>query len=400
MHQRLACATRSGSLSPTQRHVADTPTVLTVFGTRPEVIKLAPVLRALARDARLRPVQVSTGQQADLTPVFTRGLGVEVHDDLDVMVAGQPLARLLAAVVAGLEPVLRRHAPAAVLVQGDTVSALGGALAAALQQVPVVHVEAGLRTGDPHRPFPEEHCRRLVAPLAALHCAPTEGNRAALIAEGIDTRRIEVTGNPVVDAVQSLARAAAPSPETVAALDWVAESRLVLVTAHRRENFGARLRGYLEVLRTFAQAHPEVRLVVPVHPNPEAGTPIREALGDVASVRLLPPLDYPSFVALLARAWLVVSDSGGLHEEAATLGRPLVVMREVTERPEALASGTARLAPTPADLARVLADTAADDAWCRAAASASNPFGDGRSGARIAQAVARLVLDGPGEGTA
>lgn len=374
--------------------MAQTSTVLTVFGTRPEVIKLAPVLRALASEKRLRLVQVCTGQQGDLTPAFIESFDVFVDHDLRVMLAGQPLNALLSSVVAGLDPLIERYAPRAVIVQGDTVSALGAALAARLRQVPVVHVEAGLRTGDVDRPFPEESARRMISIIADLHCAPTERNRQQLLAEGVGADAIVVTGNPVVDAVGQLVSQVVLSPLARETLEWAAGGRLVLVTAHRRENFGPRLRGYLEVLRAFGEAHDDVRLAVPVHPNPAAGAAVREVFGNAGNARLLPPLDYADFIGLLLKAWLVVSDSGGLQEEAATLGKPLVVIRELTERPEAIAAGVARLAPQPEDLARVLEAAASDDTWHRAAAVAQNPFGHGDSGARIADAVTRWLFGG------
>ncbi len=362
-------------------------TVLTVLGTRPEVIKLAPVLSALAGVAGLRSVLVSTGQQADLLPPVLALFGLRPGHDLALMRPGQTPAEFTSRALAALEPVLAAETPGLVLVQGDTSTALAGALAAFYRGIDVGHVEAGLRSGDPRRPFPEEMNRRLITRLAALHFAPTHGNREALLAEGVPGGAVWVTGNPVVDALRGVLARGAVSPALAGLLARTEGRRRLLVTTHRRESFGGVMAGNLRVLAGFVAARPDVELLFPVHPNPQARGPAEELLGGRERVHLLPPLDYPDFVGLLGRCWLAVSDSGGVQEEAPALGVPLLVLRDVTERPEAVACGAARLAGGPERLRALLAEADASSAGGRPAC----PFGDGASGPRIAGLVARFL---------
>lgn len=364
-------------------------TVLTVFGTRPEVIKLAPVLRQLdLYPAEFRSVVVSSGQHTDLLAPFVKLFGLKVDRDLKVMRAGQPLNLLLARILTELDGVLENVRPGLILVQGDTTTALAGALAGFHRGIPVGHVEAGLRTGDPLTPFPEETNRRLISRLAALHFAATPRNRAALIREGVPEGRVFVTGNTVVDALQYMGTVLTPSDRVTSLLDSLAGKRIVTLTTHRRESFGDTLAGNLRVLREFVASQPDVVLVFPVHPNPTVRAAARELLGDADRVLLTDPLDYPDFIALLSASWLIVSDSGGVQEEAPSLGRPLIVLREQTERPEAVEAGFAKLAGTPERLAELLADANADPAPRRRAGR--NPFGDGDAGQQIVQAVRRF----------
>ncbi len=365
--------------------------ILTVFGTRPEIIKLMPVLRALESDPGLRVIRLSTGQQADLAPPFLRGFGLDIDESLDLMIANQSLNALLANLISAIDQVIERHRPSAVIVQGDTTSALAGALSARFRAVPVIHIEAGLRTGDIDSPFPEESNRRLISQVSSLHLAATPGNVATLLSEGIAETNIFLTGNPVVDAIQSIATNAVPTAEFRSFLERLDGKRIVALTAHRRENFGARLDGYLRVIRDFIATHDDTVLVFPVHPNPEVQRSTSKLLGDCERVSLIEPLAYTDFFCLLKAAWLVLSDSGGIQEEVVTLGKPLLVLREQTERPEAIASGTARLARTPEELVRELETAAAPDSWCTRVTAAENPFGDGRSGARIARAISAFV---------
>ncbi len=373
--------------------MVDGATVLAVFGTRPEVIKLVPVFRALQHDPRIRLLCVSTGQQADLLPGFITDFRVSLAHDLGLMFAGQSLNDLLAHIVSGVDPLIERYTPDAVLIQGDTISALGGALTGRLRQVPVVHVEAGLRTGDPDSPFPEETCRRLISHVAALHCAPTEGNRCTLRNEGIDESAIIVTGNPVVDAVRALSVESPISSEIRAILDTIEGRRLIALTMHRRENFGPRIRGYLGIIRTFVEQNDDVCVVFPVHPNPGVQAVAQELFEGVTRIRLTRPLGYTDFIHLVTHAWLVVSDSGGVQEEVASLGKPMLIVRAVTERPEIVEAGMARLAETPQHLGEALRDARAPDAWCTQVKATQNPFGDGQSGARIAAAIADFLFE-------
>jgi UDP-N-acetylglucosamine 2-epimerase (non-hydrolysing) len=367
--------------------------VLTLFGTRPEIIKLAPVIRRLEGHAPpFATVNVSSSQHTDLLAPFVRLFGVRVDHDLRVMQPGQSLNELCSRLLAALQPLLADEKPDLILVQGDTTTALAGALAGFHQRIPVGHVEAGLRSGDPASPFPEEMSRRLITQLAAYHFAATARNRATLLAEGVPAERVFLTGNPVVDSLQTILREGAVTPLLNELLRSTEGLRRVVLTTHRRESFGGVMADNLVVLRRFVEAHADVVLIFPVHPNPAVRAAARQALSDHPRVRLLDPLGYEDFIGLLAWAWLIVSDSGGVQEEAPTLGRPLVVLRANTERPEAVESGVARLAGgDPAVLARLLEDAYVDSTWERRVRSVENPFGRGDSGERIVQAIETVL---------
>jgi UDP-N-acetylglucosamine 2-epimerase (non-hydrolysing) len=367
--------------------------VMSVLGTRPEVIKLAPVLRALRdRPERFRTIAVNTSQHLDLVEPIRRLLGVAFDIDLDVMRPGQGLNQLCARIMAALDPVLVAEAPQVVLVQGDTTSALAGALAARYRRIPVAHVEAGLRTDDPDRPFPEEMNRRLITRLASLHFAATRHNVRTLLAEGVPEESIVLTGNPVVDALIDITERSCPSQRVTELLSELGDRRLIVLTTHRRENFGAAMRGHLEVLRRFVERHEDIVLVFPVHPNPAVRKAAFEVLHAAPRVWLVQPLDHAEFVYLLMRAWLIVSDSGGVQEEAPSLGKPLLVLREHTERPEAVECGIARLVgESPARLAKALDEIEGAYSWLRHAGRAENPFGRGDAGPRIAAALASFL---------
>lgn len=365
--------------------------IVAVFGTRPEIVKLAPVFHALADDPRIHTKLVSTGQQRDLLPVFLDDFGIHIDESLATMVPGRSLNESLAAMIGALDGVLARTTANVVVVQGDTSTALAGALAARFRGVPVAHVEAGLRTGNPDRPFPEESNRALISRIATLHFAPTTGNRDTLIAEGIPDGSIIVSGNPVIDALIAI-QATAPASERVAGLlKRFHGKKLIVLTVHRRENFGPRLDAYLTVIREFLDRHPECALVAPVHPNPMARDPVVAGLGGSDRVALIEPLPYADFIGLLRQAWLVLSDSGGIQEEVVTLGTPLLILRTETERPEALASGTARMAPGAAELSAELSAAVAPGSWLVKVSAHDNPFGDGHSGPRIATALSEFA---------
>lgn len=362
--------------------------IVCLFGTRPEIIKLAPVLRALeGRSDRFELLRVASSQHVTLLHPFARHFGIRIDRDLDVMRDAQTPAQVASKVLEGFEPILEDFRPDLVLVQGDTTTAMAGALASFLHGTAVGHVEAGLRSGDPTSPFPEETNRTLITRLASLHFAATPHNVATLVGEGIDRVRIALTGNPIVDALRSSLANDEPGAELQKRLDAI-DQKLLVLTTHRRESFGDTMAGNLEVLRQFVESHADVALAFPVHPNPEVLEPTRRILGGVERVHLLDPLGYRDFIALLQRAWLIVSDSGGVQEEAPTLGKALLVLRENTERPEAIESGVARLVGgSPQTLATMLSELYTDDSWMRRVGEIPNPFGEGDAGERIADAI-------------
>jgi UDP-N-acetylglucosamine 2-epimerase (non-hydrolysing) len=353
--------------------------VLTVVGTRPEAIKMAPVVSELARRAGMESRLLVTAQHREMLDQVLNVFQIEPDYDLGVMRPDQSPTDVLTAVLAGLQPVLAKFAPDWVLVQGDTTTVLAAALGATYVGSRVGHVEAGLRTYDRQNPFPEELNRVLTDHASDLHFAPTESARRALLREGIASGRIHVTGNPVVDSLQFIARQASGRHR----LAPPSGKRLILVTAHRRENHGEPLQNILAALRQLA-ARPDVHLVYPVHRNPNVWAPVHAALAGVPNVTLVEPLDYLDFVHLMARAYLILTDSGGIQEEAPSLGVPVLVMRMLTERPEAVEAGVARLVGTDCDLIVIEATRLLDDPAAHAAmTSAVNPFGDGRAARRI-----------------
>jgi len=363
-----------------------------VIGTRPEAIKMAPVVRALrARPGRFEALLVSTGQHREMLRQVLEAFDLRPDADLDVMKPGQDLFDVTAASLLGMRDVLRSARPHAVLVQGDTTTAMAAALAAFYERIPCGHVEAGLRTGNRLLPFPEEMNRLLADRLAGVHFAPTQGAADALIAEGVDRAGIHVTGNTVVDALlwvrQRLRERPVPLPVPEAELQG---RRLVLVTGHRRESFGETFRGICRAILRVVRAHPDVVVVYPVHLNPSVDGPVRELLGREPRVVLAPPVGYLQFVSLLDRAHLVLTDSGGVQEEAPSFAKPVLVMRDVTERPEGVQAGVARLVGTSeegifAGTSELLDDAEAYGRMARGA----NPYGDGRAAERIADILER-----------
>ena len=366
--------------------------ILTIFGTRPEAIKLFPLLHALDGDTRfVSRVCVSAQHRALLDSVLTLANIVPDHD-LDLMRPDQSLDALTAALLTGLGAVMDAEKPDWVVVQGDTATAMCGALAAYYRKIPVAHVEAGLRSGNIHHPWPEEVNRKIIGTIAALHCAPTETAAAALLAENVTRETVHVTGNTVIDALHWVTARIAAEPGLATGLAGVearfAGKRIVGVTSHRRENFGGGLEGIAEAVRRLA-ARPDVALIFPVHPNPNVRAVMNAALAGLANVALIEPLDYPDFARLLDICELMLTDSGGVQEEAPALGKPVLVMRETTERPEGVAAGTAKLVGTDADVIVHEANHLLDDPVAYAAmARAHNPFGDGRAAARIVELLA------------
>lgn len=359
-----------------------------VVGTRPEAIKLAPLVRALREAPGAEPVLVSTGQHRQMLDQALRVFGLAPDVDLGVMTPGQTLEALTARTVEGMRDWLASARPARVVVQGDTTTAFAAALAAFYARIPVAHVEAGLRSGDRGAPFPEEVNRRLVDQLSDQLFAPTANARRLLLREGFDPGSVHETGNTVVDALLWAreilrTRNVAVSGPTRAELG---SRRLVLVTAHRRESFGPGVESICRAVVRIVRAVPDAEVVYPVHLNPNVDGPVRRILGGEPRIRLLPPVDYLSFVALLDACRLVLTDSGGVQEEAPTFGKPILVMREVTERPEGVAAGVAKLVGT--DEARIAAEAVRlleDEAAWRAMATGANPYGDGAAAVRIAR---------------
>lgn len=360
-------------------------TILCIVGTRPEAIKLAPVIRALRADPASADVRVClTAQHRDLVDDVLRHFAINADLDLDVMRPDQSLPELTSSLFRSLDHAIARERPDWIVVQGDTTSAMAAAIVGHGRGASVAHVEAGLRTFDSSDPFPEEINRTLIARASTLHCAPTETSRANLIAEGVAADAIYVTGNPGIDALHwTLRQTAAVKPPVKPAGPT---ARTILVTLHRREAFGAPLDGMCAAIADIAQrAAGRARIVWPVHPNPNVSAPVRSRLTGVPHVHVIDPLPYPDAVALLATCDLVLTDSGGLQEEAPALGKPVLVLRERTERPEGVLAGTAALVGR--DPARIIAATMQlldDDAAYARMANQVSPYGDGHSGERIA----------------
>lgn len=380
--------------------------VVTILGTRPEAVKLAPIILGLRRHPdRLTSLVCITGQHRQMLDQGLALFDIQPDVDLAVMAPGQTLPDLTARIVVQAAAALTRLRPDLVLVQGDTTTVMAAALAAFYQQIPVGHVEAGLRSYDRYSPFPEEINRRLTGVLSTYHFAPTERARQALLREGTPDSQIVVTGNPVIDALQLIRRRPRP-PQAQAILEQAGvlngqARRLILVTAHRRENFGPRLESICQGLATLAARNEDVVVVYPVHLNPQVEEIVYARLGGCERVLLLKPLAYDVMTHLMEAAYLVLTDSGGLQEEAPALGKPVLVLRTETERPEGVAAGTARLIGPwaegiVAETERLLRDP---QAYANMA-QATSPYGDGRAAERIVDFVLRLATERPVETSA
>ncbi|WNO53011.1 non-hydrolyzing UDP-N-acetylglucosamine 2-epimerase [Stakelama saccharophila] len=370
--------------------------VLVVFGTRPEAIKLFPVVHALNATAGLKVTTCVTAQHRSLLDQVLTIAGIEPDMDLNVMQPGQSLDSLTARLLTGIGQAMDRTRPDRVVVQGDTATAMVGALCAYYRKIPVSHVEAGLRSHDIYHPWPEEVNRKIIGAIADQHFAPTESASANLIAEAVAPARIHVTGNTVIDALHATLARISESPALAQGLDAIAErfrnKRIVLVTTHRRENFGD---GMEEIARAIADIAdlPDTAVLFPMHPNPGVVSVMDARLGARNNIARIDPLDYPHFIRALDLAHVVLTDSGGVQEEAPALGKPVLVMRETTERPEGVESGTAKLVGT--DAARIVSEISTllrDKQAYSAMARAHNPFGDGQA----AQRIARVVANGSG----
>lgn len=367
--------------------------VLTVFGTRPEAIKMAPLVQALSQDPAFESRLCVTAQHREMLDQVLRLFKLEPDYDLNIMRPEQGLTEITCRILEGVKTVLLDFRPDIVLVHGDTTTTLAASLAAFYQQIPVGHVEAGLRTGDLASPWPEEGNRKLTGHLARLHFTPTTRSRQNLLQENLPDARIVVTGNTVIDALLWVrdrvlddsnlnAQLAARYPF----LD--PDKKLVLVTGHRRESFGGGFERICSALAQIARQHPEAQIVYPVHLNPNVSEPVNRILSGIENIILIEPQEYLPFVWLMNRAWLILTDSGGIQEEAPSLGKPVLVMRDTTERPEAVDAGTVKLVGT--DIARIVASVSEllsdDDAW-QAMSHAHNPYGDGKACGRILQAL-------------
>jgi len=370
--------------------------VLLVFGTRPEAIKMAPLVKVLQADAYFDTRVAVTAQHREMLDQVLSLFSLQPRYDLNVMQPGQDLYDVTSKVLLGLREVLNDFKPDIVLVHGDTATTFAATLAAFYQQTPVGHVEAGLRTGDIYSPWPEEANRQLTGRLAQWHFAPTERNRQALLGEDVAEGRILVTGNTVIDALQWVVEKIATSPDlqqqisdalSTAGLDEkVTEQRFVLVTGHRRENFGSGFENICKALGALAEANPQTHFIYPVHLNPNVQEPVNRLLGGLSNVHLIAPLGYEPFVYLMQKAYLVLTDSGGVQEEAPSLGKPVLVMRNTTERPEAVEAGTVKLVGTEAEVIRQAVQALLDDPVIyQQMSQAHNPYGDGHACQRIAE---------------
>jgi UDP-N-acetylglucosamine 2-epimerase (non-hydrolysing) len=373
-----------------------------VFGTRPEAIKMAPLVHALKAGLdHLKPLVCVTGQHRQMLDQTLAGFDITPDFDLDIMRPGQDLFDVTANVLMGMRDVIDRERPDLLLVHGDTTSCLATAMAGFYKNIPVAHVEAGLRTHDLGAPFPEEFNRQMTGKIARWHFAPTAASAANLRAEGVDEGRILVTGNTVIDALLWMLNRIDSDPVRRNALDaqltshlpfgW-STARMVLITGHRRENFGD---GFLQIchaLKSLAQQHSDVHFVYPVHLNPNVQLPVNEVLGGLHNVHLIPPLDYEPFVHLLRHAYLILTDSGGIQEEGPSLGKPVLVMRDVTERPEAIAAGTVRLVgANQQQIIQNVNELLVNKGLYLAMSQAHNPYGDGKACERIVEFLGQLA---------
>ena len=360
--------------------------IMVIFGTRPEAIKMAPMIHSLQAHPDLQPIICVTAQHRQMLDQILTLFNIKPDVDLDLMRPNQNLAQLSARVLEKLSPIIEKYQPDAILVQGDTTTTFCAALAAFYHNIPVGHIEAGLRTGDIRSPFPEEMNRVLTTKLAQWHFAPTSYNRETLLSEGINEKAVFVTGNPVIDALlwvknNVLSNSAKLLPET--------NSRpYILVTGHRRESFGGGFESICQALKQIAQNHPELDIIYPVHLNPHVQEPVSRILGDIPNILLIPPQDYTDFIALMDNSLFILTDSGGVQEEAPSLGKPVLVMRDKTERIEALKAGV-KLVGT--DTSKIVSESErllTDSEYFNLMAEAINPYGNGQSAVKIVEILA------------
>ncbi len=369
--------------------------IMVVFGTRPEAIKLFPVVAALQADPRFTPVVCVSAQHRQMLDQVLEIAGIVPDHDLDLMKPDQTLDGLTAALLTELGKVMDQVQPARVMVQGDTATAMAGALAAYYRKIPVDHVEAGLRSGNIYHPWPEEVNRKIIGSIASLHFAPTEVSEAALLRENVPADRVQVTGNTVIDALHWVTARIEADPALAGGLAELearfAGKRIIGVTTHRRENFGGGMEAIAEAIRQIA-ARPDVAVIFPVHLNPNVRAVMNSALAGLDNVAMIEPLDYPHFARLLSIAEIMLTDSGGVQEEAPALGKPVLVMRETTERPEGVSAGTAKLVGTEtATIVTEIFTLLDDKASYESMARAHNPFGDGQTARRIVERLGNEI---------
>ncbi|WP_408930839.1 non-hydrolyzing UDP-N-acetylglucosamine 2-epimerase [Corynebacterium axilliensis] len=367
------------------------PKILTVYGTRPEAIKVAPVIKALDGDERFESVAISTGQHKEMLDQVNGMFGIKPVLDLHLMKKDQSLNQLVSRAIQGLDDAIAKVAPDALIVQGDTSTAMAAALAGFHRGVKIVHLEAGLRTGDIHSPFPEEANRKLIGQVAELHLAPTSGSMENLRRENVRSKDIAVTGNTVIDALLEAASWDTEFQDPVLQEAAASDKRLVVVTTHRRENLEA-MKEIGGAVKDLAEAYPDINFALPLHLNPKVREAVLPEVESLPNVIITDPLPYDQFTKLQDRATIILTDSGGVQEEAPALGKPVLVMRQNTERPEAVVAGTVKLVGTNRSLivaeAKLLLD---DDVAYHSMANAVNPYGDGKGAARAVAAIAELL---------
>ena len=371
--------------------MSDKPKIMTVYGTRPEAIKVAPVVRALQNDDRFDSVVVSTGQHREMLEQVNKRFGITPDHDMALMKPGQTLNELVARAIQGLDPIIEEEKPEVIISQGDTSTAMVAALAGFHKDVKVVHLEAGLRTGNIFSPFPEEANRKIIGQIASLHLAPTNESRENLRRENFRSKDIVVTGNTVIDALLAASEWDVQFEDSRLEELRNSDKKVVLVTTHRRENLDA-MKEIGGAVQDLAKSYPDHIFALPLHLNPKVRDAVLPEVEDLPNVIITDPLPYDQFTALMSRAYLVLTDSGGVQEEAPSLGKPVLVMRENTERPEAVVAGTVKLVGTDRDRivaeARNLLD---QDAAYEAMANAVNPYGDGKAAERAVAAIAELM---------
>lgn len=362
--------------------------ILVVFGTRPEAIKMAPVVKALEQDEHITCRVAVTAQHREMLDQVLHLFAIQPHYDLNIMKAGQTLYDITSRALLGLRDILQEDKPDMVLVHGDTTTTFVGSLAAFYEQIPVGHVEAGLRSGDKYSPFPEELNRRLTGVISTLHFAPTTQARENLLREGLGEENIYITGNTVIDALlETVGDTYEFQEPALKKLDFQGQ-RVITVTTHRRENLGEPMRQMYRAMRDIVREFPDVTLVFPVHKNPAVRALVKEILGAEERVVLIEPLDYQPFVNLMNKSHLILTDSGGLQEEAPSLGKPVLVLRENTERPEAVKAGTVQLVGTSYEkIYKTTKELLSNEAAYEKMAQAVNPYGDGQASARILEAI-------------
>ena len=359
--------------------------ILLIFGTRPEAIKMCPLVPELKKRKSLKAVVCVTGQHREMLDGVLSAFGVTPDYDLSLMKEGQTLFDITAGVLSGIEAVLEKEKPDTVLVHGDTTTAFAAALGCFYKQIPVGHVEAGLRTYDVKSPFPEEFNRRAITLMASIHFAPTPLSKENLLQEGVDPKTVFVTGNTAIDALKATVREDYTHP----ALEWAKGSRLIMLTAHRRESLGEPMRAMFRAIRRVLEEHPDVKVIYPIHKNPAVRALAKAELCGFDRIRITEPLEVLDFHNFLSRSYLILTDSGGVQEEAPSLGKPVLVMRDTTERPEGIKAGTLKLAGTREEgIYQSFQHLLRDKSTYTAMAKAPNPYGDGNACKRIADILA------------